>query len=137
MFNEEYIVPLIRKRKRKGRGIGSGQGKTCGRGTKGQRARKSGNVRPGFEGGQTPIYRRLPKVGFFHKKHDFNLVNLGDLQSNEEIVNGQVVDFSLSKKKTKVLGKGELNKSLTIKAHNFSSSAKKKIENASGIAVKI
>lgn len=133
---DKYIIPLVKGKKRKGRGIGSGRGKTCGRGTKGQNARKSGGVRLGFEGGQTPIYRRLPKVGFFHEGYDYNLVNLKDLEENDKILDGQIVDFSLDSKKTKVLGFGELTKNLTIKAHKFSSSAKEKIEKLGGKIVK-
>jgi large subunit ribosomal protein L15 len=136
---EKYITSLVEGRKRKGRGIGSGKGKTCGRGTKGQLSRKSGNVRQGFEGGQTPIYRRLPKVGFFHKKQNFNLVNLDDLQNNEKVMDNQTIDFSsLNKgKKTKILGSGNLTKKLIIKAHKFSSSAKIKIKNLDGVAIEI
>lgn len=136
---EKYITSLVEGRKRKGRGIGSGRGKTCGRGTKGQLSRKSGNVRQGFEGGQTPIYRRLPKVGFFHKKQNFNLVNLDDLQNNEKVVDSQIIDFSLLNKgrKTKILGNGDLTKKIIIKAHKFSSSARTKIENLDGSAIEI
>lgn len=133
---DKYIIPLTKGKKRKGRGIGSGRGKTCGRGTKGQNARKSGGVRLGFEGGQTPIYRRLPKVGFFHEGYDYNLVNLKDLEENESILSGQLVDFSLDKKKTKILGTGDLTKQLTVKSHSFSNSAIVKIENAGGKVIK-
>lgn len=134
---EKYIVSLVEGKKRKGRGIGSGKGKTCGRGTKGQLSRKSGHVRQGFEGGQTPIYRRLPKVGFFHEKLEFNLVNLEDFQNSEAITDGQVIDFSFEKKNTKVLGTGDLTKKITVKAHKFSSSAKAKIEALGGTVVEI
>jgi large subunit ribosomal protein L15 len=129
---DKYIIPLVKGKKRKGRGIGSGRGKTCGRGTKGQLARKSGGVRLGFEGGQTPIYRRLPKIGFFHEGYEYNLVNLKDLEENEKILSGETIDFSLDKKKTKILGDGELTKVLTIKANKFSSSARTKIESVGG-----
>lgn len=134
---EKYIVPLVEGKKRKGRGIGSGKGKTCGRGTKGQLSRKSGHVRPGFEGGQTPIYRRLPKVGFSHSKEDLNLVNLYEFQDNETVVDNQTIDFSLEKKHTKILGAGDLTKKITIKAHKFSASAKAKIEELGGTVIEI
>jgi large subunit ribosomal protein L15 len=126
---------------RKGRGIGSGNGKTAGKGHKGQNARSGGGVRPGFEGGQMPLARRIPKRGFvniFAKK--FANVNLGALDIFED---GAVVDTdALLKsgliKKTldgiKVLGDGELTKKLTVKANAFSAAAKEKIEAAGGKA---
>ena len=135
---EKFIISLVKRKKRKGRGISSGMGKTCGRGTKGQKARKSGHVRPGFEGGQTSIYRRLPKGGIYnsnHKKEIFKIVSLDNLQKNDKLLNGQTIDFSLEKTRVKVLGTGNLIKSLTVKAHSFSLSAKEKIEKAGGTAV--
>ena len=127
--------------KRIGRGHGSGNGKTAGKGHKGQNARSGGGVRPGFEGGQMPMTRRIPKRGFnniFATK--FAVVNVSDL---ERFVDGTVVDAELLKasgliKKAndgvKVLGNGELTKNLTVKAAAFSASAKEKIEKAGGKA---
>ena len=126
---------------RKGRGPGSGNGKTAGKGHKGQNARSGGGVRPGFEGGQMPMTRRIPKRGFnniFATK--YATVNVCDL---EKFVDGTVVDAELLVasglvKKTldgiKVLGNGELSKNLTVKAAAFSASAKEKIEKAGGKA---
>ena len=124
---------------RKGRGAGSGNGKTAGKGHKGQNARSGGGVRPGFEGGQIPLYRKLPKRGFNNKfATNYAIVNVSALNVFE---NGAVVDTQalLDKRiirKTldgvKVLGNGELTKSLTVKANIFSASAKEKIEAAGG-----
>ena len=126
---------------RKGRGAGSGNGKTAGTGHKGQKARSGGGVRPGFEGGQMPLARRLPKRGFnniFAVK--YAVVNVSDLDRFED---GAVVDAEALKaagvlKKTldgvKVLGNGEISKKLTVKAAKFSTSAKEKIEQAGGKA---
>ena len=119
--------------------MGSGNGKTAGKGHKGQNARSGGGVRPGFEGGQIPLYRRLPKRGFHNKfaKH-YAIVNVEALDVFE---NGAVVDTEalLAKRiirKTldgvKVLGRGELTKKVTVKAAIFSASAKEKIESAGG-----
>ena len=125
--------------KRVGRGHGSGNGKTAGKGHKGQNARSGGGVRPGFEGGQMPMTRRIPKRGFnniFAVKAA--TVNVSDL---ERFNDGVVVDTELLKasglvKRTangiKVLGNGELTKNLTVKANAFSASAKEKIEKAGG-----
>ena len=127
--------------KRIGRGHGSGHGKTAGKGHKGQWARSGGGVRPGFEGGQMPMTRRIPKRGFnniFATK--YSVVNVSDL---DQFVDGTVVDADLLKasgliKKTndgvKILGNGELTKNLTVKAAAFSASAKEKIEKAGGKA---
>lgn len=127
--------------KRKGRGHGSGNGKTAGKGHKGQKARSGGGVRPGFEGGQTALARRIPKRGFnniFATK--YAVINVSDL---EKFVDGTVVDTELLKasglvKKeldgVKVLGNGELTKNLTVKAAKFSNAAKEKIEKAGGKA---
>ncbi len=126
---------------RKGRGHGSGSGKTAGKGHKGQNARSGGGVRPGFEGGQMPLARRLPKRGFnniFATK--YGTINVSDLDKFED---GAVVDAAAIKeagllKKTldgvKVLGNGEVTKKLTVKATAFSDSAKEKIEKAGGKA---
>ena len=124
---------------RKGRGPGSGNGKTAGKGHKGQNARSGGGVRPGFEGGQIPIYRKLPKRGFnniFAK--NYAIVYVEDLNRFED---GAVVDLDalLAAKiirkpmdGVKVLGNGELTKKLTVKAAVFSATAKEKIEAAGG-----
>ena len=124
---------------RKGRGAGSGNGKTAGKGHKGQNARSGGGVRPGFEGGQLPLYRKLPKRGFNNKfATNYAIVNVSDLNVFE---NGAVVDLEalLAKKIVrksldglKVLGNGELTKKLTVKATVFSATAKEKIEAAGG-----
>ena len=123
---------------RKGRGVGSGNGKTAGKGHKGQNARSGGGVRPGFEGGQLPLYRKLPKRGFHNKFATvYAVVNVEALNQFED---GAVVDLDalLAKKIVrkandglKVLGNGELTKKLTVKANVFSATAKEKIE-ASG-----
>lgn len=126
--------------KRLGRGPGSGKGDTSGRGHKGQRARKSGNVRPGYEGGQTPLYRRLPKRGFkniFSKEYiTINVSRLNDL-SLSEVSLEELKKKSLLKGKSsllKVLGDGELSKAITVNAHKFTRTAKEKIEKAGGKA---
>jgi large subunit ribosomal protein L15 len=128
-----------KKKKRLGRGPGSGNGTTAGRGTKGLKARSGGRARPGYEGGQMPIHRRLPKFGFkniFRKK--FSIINIRDLARFES---GEVVDeISLVKKGLvkgsrdgiKLLGQGEINIPLTIKVHLVSKGAQQKIEAAGG-----
>lgn len=124
-----------KKTKRLGRGTGSGQGKTAGKGQKGQKSRSGGGVRPGFEGGQMPLYRRLPKRGFtniFAKK--FAIVNLDDLnifEDNTEVTPELLIQSGIINKLedgVKILGDGELNKKLTVKANRFSKSAAEKIE---------
>lgn len=127
---------------RKGRGPGSGNGKTAGRGQKGQKSRSGGNVRPGFEGGQMPLQRRVPKRGFVNVfATKYATVNVSDL--NDRFEDGAAVDekaivASGLLKKTldgvKVLGKGELSKKLTVNVTAFSASAKEKIEAAGGKA---
>ena len=124
---------------RVGRGPGSGNGKTAGKGHKGQNARSGGGVRPGFEGGQFPIYRQLPKRGFNNKwATNYVIVNVSALNAFED---GAVVDLEalLAKKIVrkeldglKVLGNGEITKKLTVKAAVFSATAKEKIEAAGG-----
>ncbi|MFC7442643.1 50S ribosomal protein L15 [Laceyella putida] len=131
------------KKKRLGRGISAGQGKTAGKGHKGQNARSGGGVRPGFEGGQNPIYRRLPKRGFTNPNRvEYAIVNLDTLNRFEE---GTVVTPELLvqegvvknlKDGLKILGNGELSKKLTVKAHKFSASAIEKI-NAVGGATEV
>lgn len=129
--------------KRFGRGVGSGLGKTCGRGTKGQKARQGGNIgKLHFQGGQTPIQRRLPKRGF---RVPFPItvvgVNLGDLQqfaAGTEVTEGVLRDSRLVQGRNvqiKVLGDGEFTKKLTVHANGFSKSALEKIEAAGGKAV--
>ncbi|MCL2616425.1 MAG: 50S ribosomal protein L15 [Defluviitaleaceae bacterium] len=126
---------------RRGRGHGSGNGKTAGKGHKGQNARSGGGVRPGFEGGQMPLYRRLPKRGHTCRNtKDIVAINLRLLNVFE---NGAVVDIDALKGKglvsnprdgVKILGVGELEKKLTVKVHQFSKSAAEKIEAAGGKA---
>lgn len=127
------------KRKRVGRGIGSGLGKTSGKGQKGQKARSGGKIRRGFEGGQTPLHRRIPKRGFKNIfSIDYATVNVSSFDIFED---GTKVDIDLLKKEgiikkelagLKVLGNGNLNKKLTVIAKKFSASAKEKIETAGG-----
>ena len=127
-------------RKRVGRGAGSGLGKTSGKGHKGQNARSGGGVRPGFEGGQLPLFRRLPKRGFsnYEFKTRYATVNVEDLEVFEE---NTVVTIDLLKEKgltkkeldgLKILGNGNLTKKLTVRADKFTNSAKAKIENIGG-----
>ena len=127
---------------RKGRGAGSGNGKTAGKGHKGQNARSGGGVRPGFEGGQLPLYRKLPKRGFnnyrFGTKYavinvqDLNKFNDGDVVDCEALLASRIINKCLDG--IKVLGEGELTKKLTVKASVFSASAKEKIEAVGGTA---
>lgn len=132
---------------RKGRGAGSGNGKTAGRGHKGQNARSGGGVRPGFEGGQMPLYRRMPKRGFNNKRFalDYIEVNVSDL---EKLADGTEVTAEVLAKEgiitlpkvndgVKILGNGELTKKLTVKAAKFTASAKEKIEKAGGSAEEV
>ena len=128
-----------KNRKRKGRGVGSGLGKTAGRGTKGHNARSGGGVRPGFEGGQMPLHRRLPKRGFNNIfKAPVEVVIVRDLNRFES---GAVVDqkmlaesglVSRKAKQVKILGQGDLNVALTLQVGSASKSAKEKIEAAGG-----
>lgn len=129
------------KRHRVGRGIGSGNGKTAGRGHKGQNARSGGGVRPGFEGGQLPLYRRLPKRGFtniFRKEYAIvNIDALNRFEEGTEITPELLIETRVIRKMkdgVKVLGNGKLEKKLTVKAHKFSASAKEAIEAAGGSA---
>ena len=127
-------------KKRVGRGIGSGMGKTSTRGHKGQNARSGGGVRPGYEGGQTQLFKRLPKRGFTNvNRKEYALVKLGDL--NDKFEAGAVVDLAslkeagLVKKEYeggKILSNGELSKALTIKATKFSKAAEEKVKAAGG-----
>ncbi|MCM1564838.1 50S ribosomal protein L15 [Dehalobacter sp. TBBPA1] len=129
-----------KSRKRVGRGNGSGLGNTAGRGNKGQKARSGGGVRPGFEGGQMPITRRLPKRGFTNNfRKEYEVINVSDLE--ERFENGEEVTIEalfetglINKVKdgVKVLGDGELTKSLTVKVHKVSKTAAEKITAAGG-----
>ena len=131
-----------KNRKRLGRGRGSGQGKTSGKGHKGLNARSGGGARPGFEGGQMPLYRRLPKRGFlpYGGKTEFAIVNVGDL--SDRFAAGSVVDpdalagsrliHKSGRASVKVLGDGDVAHALTVRAHKVSEGAKLKIEAAGG-----
>jgi len=141
MLNQLHPVEGARhSKKRLGRGIGSGLGKTAGKGTKGQNARSGGGVRPGFEGGQLPLFQRLPKRGFKNiNKKEYAIINVSDLNvfdngatvDAEAIVNAKLVKEV--KDGIKVLGNGELTKKkLVVKANKFSESAKKAIEALGG-----
>lgn len=128
-----------KERNRVGRGTGSGNGKTSGKGHKGQNARSGGGVRPGFEGGQTPLFQRLPKRGFTNiNRKEFAIVNLEALNRFEEgteVTPELLVETGLVSKLNaglKVLGNGKIDKKLTVRAHKFSSSAKEAIEAAGG-----
>ena len=137
-------IGSTKNRKRIGRGTGSGHGKTATKGHKGQKARSGGNVEPGFEGGQMPMQRRLPKRGFNPlSRKEYSLVNLGQFEIFES---GQSVDVETLLKSgliakvrdgVKVLADGEITKPLNIKAHKFSATAKSKIEAAGGTAEEI
>lgn len=127
-------------RKRVGRGAGSGLGKTSGRGHKGQNARSGGGVRPGFEGGQNPLYRRVPKRGFNNDRFasEFAIVNLNQLNrfaAGTDVTPELLLSEGIlknAKDGIKILGNGELNVGLTVKAHKFSQSAIEKIQAAGG-----
>ena len=128
--------------KRLGRGTGSGLGKTSGKGHKGQNARSGGGVRPGFEGGQLPLFRRLPKRGFSNAmfKVEYATINVSDLEKFEDgaVVTPELLkEMGILKKQlagVKVLGNGELTKKLTVKASKFSATAVEKIEAIGGKA---
>ena len=128
--------------KRLGRGVASGHGQTSGKGHKGQNARSGGGVRPGFEGGQLPLFRRLPKRGFSNAmfKKEYATINVSDLDKFEDgaVVTPELLkEMGILKKQlsgVKVLGNGELTKKITVKAHKFSSSAIEKIESKGGKA---
>ena len=130
----------VKNRKRVGRGPGSGTGKTSGKGEKGQNARSGGGVRPGFEGGQLPLFRRLSKRGFnnYEFRTVYSTVNVSDLNRFED---GKIIDVATLKEAglinkeldgVKILGSGELTKKLTVRANAFTKSAKAKIENVGG-----
>lgn len=123
-------------RKRVGRGPGSGLGKTAGKGHKGQRSRSGYSKRPGFEGGQMPLVRRVPKRGFTNIfRTEYSVINVGSLADFEGVVGPrQLVDRGLARKgrPLKVLGNGEIEKAMTVQAHKFSATAREKIEAAGG-----
>ena len=127
--------------KRLGRGVGSGLGKTSGKGHKGAKARSGGGKRPGFEGGQMPLYRRVPKKGFTNIfRMEYAEVNVGQLEvfNDGVVVNAELLKAAGIIKKTmdgvKILGNGELTKKLTVEAAKFTESAKEKIEAVGGKA---
>lgn len=133
----------VKNRKRVGRGIGSGLGKTSGRGHDGQKARSGGGVRPGFEGGQMPLFRRLPKRGFKNintkKFAEINLDRLNKFESGAVVDLDALVEAGIVKSRDavdglRILGNGELNHPLTVKATYFTKSAQEKIEAAGGKA---
>ena len=143
LHNLKKMPGATSSRKRVGRGPGSGSGKTSGRGEKGQKARSGSAINPTFEGGQLPLFRRLHKKGFTNApfKVRYQAINIGEL--NARFKDGDVVSPELLKEKgimknqldgVKILGYGTLDKKLTIKAHRFSESALKKIEESNSIA---
>lgn len=128
-----------KNKKRLGRGVGSGNGKTAGKGTKGQNSRSGGGVRPGFEGGQMPIHRRLPKRGFTNIFKKYNaIVNVGDLkrfESGSTVDEAALIHKGLIKGKydgIKLLGKGEISYPLVVQINHVSNAAREKIESAGG-----
>ncbi len=139
-LNDLHSTPGSRKEdSRLGRGIGSGTGKTAGKGNKGQNARSGGGTRLGFEGGQMPLYRQLPKRGFHNVNHiEYAVVNLSDLnrfKDGETVTPELLIELGIVKKYSnhiKILGSGTLEKKLTVKANKFSSSAKEAIEKIGG-----
>ncbi len=127
-----------RDRKRKGRGPGSGNGKTAGRGENGQNSRSGGGVRPGFEGGQMPLQRRIPKRGFHNKfRVEYQVVNVRDLnrldvdEVTPEVMRAKGL-VSSARLPVKILGSGEVEKAFNVTAHRFSGTARSKIEAAGG-----
>jgi large subunit ribosomal protein L15 len=141
-LHELNSLPEAKKTKRVGRGPGSGMGKTSTRGENGQKSRSGASIKPWFRGGQSPIYRRIPKRGFNNARFTtrYAIINLNDLNRFND---GDVITLELLKEQgiikkelsgLKVLGTGELNKKLTIKANRFSSKAVNKIESAGGTA---
>ena len=132
----------VKKRRRIGRGVGSGHGTTAGRGTKGQLARSGGKTRPGFEGGQMPLQRRIPRLKGFknNRKVVFDVINVEELEvfKDEETVDKESFRAKGLIKKSdapvKILGGGDLKKKLTVKADHFSKGAKEKIEKSGGKA---
>lgn len=147
-MKQHELAPSIgarHKRKRIGRGLGSGHGRTAGKGSKGQLARAGRHIRPGFEGGQNPLIKRLPeKRGFtniFRVEYDtINITVLNRFEADSEVTPQRFVDEGLVKslkKPIKILGNGELLKPLTVSAHKFTQTARSKIEAAGGIVEEI
>jgi large subunit ribosomal protein L15 len=144
MFTLNTLVPIVKKRKRIGRG--GSRGSTSGKGHKGQKARTSGGIAIGFEGGQMPLYRRIPKRGFTNARFKRNvvIVNLeqidristdGDIVTAQMLLEKRVIRPSKGRGyELKVLGEGTLSKKITVQAHAFSGSAKQAIEQAGGVA---
>ena len=131
----------VKKRKRKGRGPGSGNGTRAGRGQDGQNSRSGGGTRPGFEGGQMPLYRRLPKRGFRNiNKKQYEIINVESLNIFEDgtevtpelLFENKILNKNKAKDGVKILGDGKLNVKVNVKAHKFTASAKEKIEQAGG-----
>ena len=145
LHNIEQPAGAVRVSKRVGRGTSSGTGKTAGKGHKGQNARSGGGVRPGFEGGQLPLFRRLPKRGFSNApfKTEYATINVSDLDKFEDgaVVTPELLkEMGIVKKQLagiKVLGNGELTKKLTVKASKFSATAVEKIEKMGGKAEEV
>ena len=141
----ERVPGSRRPRKRKGRGPGSGTGKRAGRGQKGQKSRSGYKVKPGFEGGQMPLQRRIPKVGFNSPNpriySEVNIGRLNDLPAGTEVtpelLKEKRIIRSLKKSGVKILGRGELDRKLTVKAHKFTAGARKAIEEAGGTCEEI
>ena len=146
-LHELKNVPgAVHRKKRVGCGEGGGHGKTSGRGGKGQTARSGGSIRPGFEGGQMPLYRRLPHRGFnqYRFRTEFEIVNVGDIArldaSVAEVTPALLAELGLvrtGEAPLKILGEGELSRAVKVSANRFSASAKAKIEKAGGQAVTI
>lgn len=145
LYNIEQPEGAVKAPKRLGRGTSSGTGKTSGKGHKGQNARSGGGVRPGFEGGQLPLFRRLPKRGFSNAKFkvEYATINVSDLDNFEDgaVVTPELLkEMGIVKKQLagiKVLGNGELTKKLTVKASKFSATAVEKIEKLGGKAEEV
>ncbi len=145
LHNIEQPYGAVKVSKRVGRGTSSGTGKTAGKGHKGQNARSGGGVRPGFEGGQLPLFRRLPKRGFSNAKFkvEYATINVSDLDKFEDgaVVTPELLkEMGIVKKQLagiKVLGNGELTKKVTVKASKFSAVAKEKIEKMGGKAEEV
>jgi len=143
LHNLKNVPGAVHRRKRVGCGEGGGHGKTSGRGGKGQTARSGGGIRPGFEGGQMPLFRKLPQRGFNNKnfRTEYAVVNLADLSKLEgvsEIDRMVLVEKGLVRAnsvRVKILGDGEIGTALKVTADKFSASAKSKIEAAGGQAV--
>ncbi len=139
LSNLTYAPGSKKNRKRVGRGHGNGRGRTCGRGTKGQNARTGHKNFPGFEGGQMPLYRRLPKRGFKNiNRIEYTILNVKDLEhfARDGVINPEILLEKGVLKKTKpllkILGEGEIRTALKVSAHKFSKSAIEKIQSAGG-----